>query len=56
MIFLVLAGCLLGFVFLVFGSRAFRWTLAFILFLPLLFAALFIYGMLTAAAHHVPPF
>jgi hypothetical protein len=43
MIILILAGCLLGFVGLVFGFRAFRWTFAFILFLPLFFAALFIY-------------
>jgi hypothetical protein len=44
-ILLVLVGCLLGFVFLVFGARAFRWTLAFILFLPLLFVALAIRAM-----------
>jgi hypothetical protein len=48
LILLVLAGCLLGFVGLVFGLRAARWTLAAILFLPLLFMA----AMIWEIAHY----
>jgi hypothetical protein len=44
---LVLLGCLLGFVGLVFGARAFRYTLAVILALPLIFAVLVIRSMFT---------
>jgi hypothetical protein len=51
--FIVLAGCLLGFVALVFGLRAARWTLAFLLLLPLLFFAAGFPGIKTA--NHPPP-
>jgi hypothetical protein len=48
---LFLLGCLLGFVGLVFGARALRWTLAFILFLPFILIAVAIYN----ANHPNPP-